>query len=345
MLWYEKAVKPLNLDVKKQAIARQTVLTKPLGSLGELEKIAIRMASRQGKLKPILDKAQITVFAGDHGIAEEGVSAFPQIVTTEMVKNFIAGGAAISVLAKQWKMAFEVVDVGIANPLKLAGLIQESVGLGTQNFMTKPAMTSEQCQQAMLVGKKVIARAKSKGVELFIGGEMGIANTTSATTLACKVLDEKVANLTGLGTGIDEKTLVKKNTVIEKSLARTSSDLTTIQILENYGGFEIAALTGAYIAAAQQGITILVDGFISSVAVLIAIKIQPEVKNWCEFSHQSSEKGHQNILKAINAKPIVNLNMRLGEASGAAVVLPLIQSACILHNNMATFEEASVSES
>jgi len=342
-MWYLEKVKPLSEPFALLAKKRQNQLTKPVGSLGRLEEIAVRFASRQGKLMPQVDNVQITVFAGDHGIADEGVSAFPQVVTTEMVKNFVSGGAAITVLAKQWQAGFEIVDVGIADPLpELEGLISESVGQGTKSFLNEFAMTNSECLQAMQVGKNAVIRAKKKGVELFIGGEMGIANTTSATAIACKLLDRRAMDLVGLGTGISDEVKMHKVKIIEKSLMRTRS-LKPLEVLENYGGFEIAALTGAYIASAQQGISVLVDGFICSVAALVAIKLNPDVILWLEFSHKSAEKGHKFILKYLGVKPLLNLNMRLGEASGSAIALPILQSACALHKNMATFEEASVS--
>ena len=327
------------------AIQRQTQLTKPAGSLGQLENIAIRLADLQQCTQPSADKIAITLFAGDHGIAEEGVSAFPQDVTLQMVMNFIQGGAAISVLAKQLDAKLEVVDTGIASPLpEQQGLISQRAGNGTKNSSQQAAMTAEQLEIALQAGYDSIERAKKRHVDIFIGGEMGIANTTTAAVLYCALLGLSPEQASGAGTGLDDAGIKHKvgivNRILEKHQAECGDD--ALAWLRCAGGFEIVALTAAYIHAAQIGLPILVDGFISSVAALSAVKINPTVNDYLFFSHISAEHGHRRVLNHLKQTALLDLEMRLGEASGAAVAVPILQAACNTHNNMATFAEAMV---
>lgn len=342
-MWYLEKAKELDRKIEKEAIYRQNSLIKPKGSLGVLEDLAIRLASRQGVVNPNINHIQITVFAGDHGIADEGVSAFPQVVTAEMVKNFARGTAAITILAGQYNTNFEVVDVGVAFPIeRVDGVIDNRIANGTKSFSQESAMSKSELQQALNVGRSAVDRVKCN-TELFIGGEMGIANTTAATAILCAILNKTADELTGSGTGLDGNGVKNKASIINKALDKHQVS-SPIDVLQTYGGFEIAALVGSYIACAQAGITVLVDGFISTSAALLAIKLNPNVGEWMEFAHQSAEQGHQLALKEMQVKPLLDLGMRLGEGSGAAVAIGLIKSACILHNNMATFEEAGVSE-
>ncbi len=328
------------------AISRQKQLTKPSGSLGELEQIAIRIAAMQATDKPSVDKVWISIFAADHGVAEAGVSAFPQAVTAEMVKNFVHGGAAISVLAQQHQAHLEIIDVGVASPLAELTIIHQKIALGTANFLTQSAMTEVQLQSALQIGREAVTRALADNSQLFIGGEMGIANTSSATAIACSLLNLSPEQLTGAGTGLDSLGIQHKAEIIQQALDK-HKDISPmpLTVLQHLGGFEIVALTGAYMAAAQQQLPILVDGFICSVAALVALRINPNIKPWLIFAHCSQEQGHQLILDALEVKPLLNLNMRLGEASGAALAIPLLRSACALHTQMATFEQAQVSQS
>ena len=327
------------------AVSRQQQLTKPAGSLGELEQLAIQLAAMQATDKPCIDKVWISIFAADHGIAEAGVSAFPQAVTTEMVKNFVQGGAAISVLAKQNKAHLEIIDVGVVGSLAGLDIIHKKVAPGTTNFLNQSAMSETQLQQALHAGKDAVTRALAENSQLFIAGEMGIANTSSATAIACSLLNISPQQLTGAGTGLDQAGIEHKAKIIQQALDK-HKDISPrpITVLQHLGGFEIAALTGAYIAAAQQQLPILVDGFICSVAALVATRLNPDIKQWLIYAHCSQEQGHQYILKALDAKPLLSLNMRLGEASGAATAIPLLRSACALHTQMATFEQAQVSQ-
>ncbi len=345
MNWTTSPCAALNANAQHEAEAHQAQLTKPTGSLGRLEHIAIQLAAMQSTAKPHIKKPYIAVFAGDHGIAIEGVSAFPQVVTGEMIRNFARGGAAISVLAKAQDATLSVINCGTAYPIEsLEGVLDFSIAAGTANFLQSAAMTAEQCAIALSIGKKAVETALEQGADIFIAGEMGIANTTSASAIACALLDRTAADLAGNGTGIDAATLDHKVKVIAQALRRHNTELTSpLAILQHLGGFEIAAITGAYLACAKEGLPIIVDGFISSVAALLAVKHHQEVQQWMFFSHASAEQGHSIIMQALNAHPILDLEMRLGEGSGAATALAIIKLACELHNNMATFTEASVS--
>jgi len=344
MNWTKTPCPTRDSRFKESALARQAQLTKPAGSLGTLEDIAVRLANIQQRNKPSANNIAITVFAGDHGVAAEGVSAFPQEVTAQMVMNFLQGGAAISVMAKQLNANFEVVNTGILTPLpEQDGLIIQCAGAGTANMVKEAAMNHGQLETALQSGRDSIKRAVNNDTQVFIGGEMGIGNTTSATVLYCALLGLDPAEITGAGTGLDEKGIAHKTNIIQKILTKHKDcGDDTHEWLRCAGGFEIVALTGAYIYAAQSGIAILVDGFISSVAALCAIRINPSITANLFFSHVSAEQGHRTILENIGQKPLLDLGMHLGEGSGAAVAASLLQSACTLHNDMATFAEAAV---
>ncbi len=321
-------------------------MTKPPGSLGRLEDIAVELAAWQGREKPTLERVYITIFAADHGVAEEGVSLFPQAVTAEMVRNFARGGAAINVLARQLDATLEVVNLGTVSEVEaLPNVRDERVAAGTANFSKQAAMTIEQCATALQIGRNAALRAKAQGAQLFIGGEMGIANTTAAAAIASVLLATPPDLVAGAGTGVDSAGVKHKAEVIRKALALHKLPVSEpLEVLRCVGGFEIAGLCGAYIAAAQNGIPVLVDGFISSVAALTAARINPSVRDWMLFSHTSAEQGHQRVLEGLGAKALLQMGMRLGEGSGAAVAVPMLQLACVLHNGMATFAEAGVSE-
>jgi len=331
-----------NIQLAKE---RQAQLTKPPGSLGKLEELAVMFSAIQQSQQPTVDKVHITIFAADHGIADEGVSAFPQSVTTEMIKNFSRGGAAISVLAKEQNAKLEVVNLGTVIEVgELEGVISSCIAKSTANFSRQAAMTKTQLEKAFQAGEAAVQRALDAGANVFIGGEMGIANTSSATALACAYLNKAAIEIAGAGTGLDEGGISHKAQVIQQALEKhQASALNAVDILRFFGGFEIAALTGAYLFAAQKGLPVVVDGFITTAAALAAVKINAECANWFIYSHQSDEQGHKRILKALNAEPLINLNMRLGEGSGAAIAIPLLRQACAIHSNMATFAEAGVS--
>jgi nicotinate-nucleotide--dimethylbenzimidazole phosphoribosyltransferase len=329
----------------EQARRRQDSLTKPPGALGELESIAIRLAAMQGQSRPRLDRVQISIYAADHGVVEENISAFPQAVTAEMIRNFARGGAAISVLARSLAATLEVVNLGTAADCgELAGVSRCVIGPGTANFARHAAMTDEQCAAAMNAGADSVRRARSDNMELFIGGEMGIGNTTAAAALACALLGTEPALMVGPGTGLDASGVRHKAQVVARALALHVPFLQDpTAALCRLSGFEIAALTGAFLTCAQIGMPALIDGFIASVAALVAERVCPGASRWWLYAHRSSEPGHAHVLAALKAKPLLDLGMRLGEASGAAVAVPILRLACELHNGMASFDEAGVS--
>ena len=336
------------------------MLTKPPGSLGQLELVAERFAAWQGKTHPSVEHIAVVVFAGDHGVCAQGVSAFPQAVTTQMLMNFLSGGAAISVLSRSLSADFSVVNMGTVDalPAEFAQhpqLDTVNIAPSTQDFTQSAAMTSEQVTQALAAGQaKVAGLCANKMIQpqLFVAGEMGIGNTTSASAIYSALLSIETAAAVGPGTGLDNEGLSRKQAAINTALALHTPLLSAAptaaakayEVLRCLGGFEIAALTGSYIACAQQGIPVVVDGFIGTAAALVAVRLNPSVREWMLFSHRSAEPAHQAALTELNAQPLLDLGLRLGEGSGAALAVPLIQSALALHQEMATFSQAGVSD-
>lgn len=342
--WLHQPCFPIDEASRERALQHQAQLTKPPGSLGTLETLAVRLAALQHTNTPSVQQVWITVFAGDHGVAAEGVSAFPQVVTGEMVRNFANGGAAISVLARSLGAMLEVVNLGTVNdPGELPNVRRAIIAPQTANFCQQDAMTPEQLALALRAGAESARAAHEAKAQLFIGGEMGIANTTSAAALACGLLGEPPSSLAGAGTGLDAQGIQHKASVIERALALHPADDDALAWLARVGGFEIAALCGAYIAAAQRGIPVLVDGFITTAAALAAVRINPSSRAWMFFAHRSRERGHMRLLAALEADPLFDLGLRLGEGSGAATAVPLMRLACELHARMATFAQAGVS--
>ncbi|MFC6338539.1 nicotinate-nucleotide--dimethylbenzimidazole phosphoribosyltransferase [Pseudomonas sp. CCM 7891] len=344
--WWFNPCKAIDAQAREQAQARQQQLTKPAGSLGQLEAVAVQLAGLQGQVKPCVDRVWIAIFAGDHGVVAEGVSAYPQEVTGQMLHNFVTGGAAVSVLARQLDAQLEVVDLGTVTPsLNLPGVRHLNIGAGTANFVHAPAMTQAQGRLALDAGRDSVRRAIAGGAQLFIGGEMGIGNTTAASALACALLGCPVSDLTGPGTGLNAQGVSHKVAVIERALALHAAQRgEALQTLFNLGGFEIAALVGAYLACAQAGVVVLVDGFICSVAALVATRLNPACREWLLFGHRGAEQGHRQVLQSLGAEPLLDLGLRLGEGSGAALAVPLLRLACALHGQMATFAEAAVAD-
>lgn len=344
--WIAVAPATLNNESAAAAIQRQTQLTKPPGALGRLEDFAIRLAAMQGSETPGVERVRIVVFAADHGVTAERVSAFPQSVTVEMVRNFARGGAAISVLARELGAELEIVDVGIATDIgALDGVIVQRAGCATANLANEAAMTNTQLQAALVAGRHAAERAVANRTQLFIGGDMGIGNTTAATAIACGLLNKDPVTIAGPGTGLNAEGVRRKIEVLQRALALHKADRADdYEVLRCLGGFEIAALVGAYIACAQLAIPVLVDGFIASVAALTAARLAPGCNEWFFYGHVSGEPGHRVILRALDAQPLVDLGMRLGEGSGAAVAVPILRMACALHNGMATFAQAAVSQ-
>lgn len=345
--WWQQPARMPDAVAADAARQRQGLLTKPPGSLGRLEEVAIQLAAMQGRHLPRLEHPWISVFAGDHGVVEEGITAYPQAVTRQMLANFVNGGAAISVLAKEVGAHLEVVDAGTLATTPIPGVIRCGLGRGTANLALEAAMTSAQLALALDAGREAVARALENGGDLFMGGEMGIGNSTSAAALACALLGLPGAALAGPGTGLDDTGVARKAAVIDRALALHGFPLpgrAADEALRRLGGFEIAALVGAYIACAQSGLPALVDGFIATSAALAACRMNHGARAWLLFSHASAEPGHVRMLEALDARPLLDLGLRLGEGSGAAAALPLLRLACALHAGMATFSEASLDD-
>lgn len=324
-------------------------LTKPLGSLGRLEDLAAQLVSiRQEHHTQPLRKAAY-VFAADHGITAEGVSAYPSEVTRQMVLNFLSGGAAINVLTRLHHCALHVVDVGINADLEAApGLLHHKIAHGSRNMLHEPAMTDDELDQAIDTGRRIALDAISKGYTLLAVGEMGIGNTSAASAITAILCSKDAAEVTGRGTGLDTAAHTHKCNVIRAVLAKhfptANPKPTPHEILARVGGLEIAAMTGFILGAAQANTAILIDGFISTAAAAIACAINPAVRDFLFASHQSEEPGHAALLAHLNLVPILTLNMRLGEATGAVLAMPILESALALYNEMATFQSAGVSE-
>lgn len=331
-------------DIEQQARARQAQLTKPPGALGRLEDIACWFAARQKRVVPQALVPAITVFAGDHGVTAEGVSAFPSVVTGEMVKNFARGGAAINVLARHIGARLTVVDAGVAVDVSaVPNIVHGKVRRGTANLVQDPAMTRDEAQRAIALGRAQARADIANGANLLIAGEMGIGNTTASACLICAFTGADADAVVGSGTGVDDAGRARKIEAVRRGLARAGALSDGVGALVEVGGLEIAAMAGYYLEAADAGVPALLDGFISTAAALTARAIAPRVTDWLLASHLSFENGHRIALEHLGLAPLVDLQMRLGEGSGAAVVVPLLQAALKLHAEMATFAEAGVS--
>lgn len=343
LCWYQPPSRPSRTRTVRAA-ERQASLTKPPGSLGRLEALAINLCGQQDSDSPSVDRVRIVVFAADHGVCAENISAFPQAVTGQMVANFAHGGAAISVLARALGANLDVVNVGTLEPLAdLPGVTDRRIGPGTANLAREPAMTEGQALAALAVGDQVAQQAAEAGTQLFIGGDMGIGNTTSAAAVACALLGDLPVHIVGPGTGLNAAGVSHKADVVARALSRHGSHNDPLTVLASLGGYEIAALTGAILGCAARRIPVLVDGFIVSVAALVGARQQPGLKAWLHYGHRSGEPGHSRILETLEAQPLLDLEMRLGEGSGAAVAVSLLRHACALHNGMASFADAGVS--
>lgn len=316
--------------------------TKPLGSLGMLEVVAKQIGLIQKTPLLKITNPTIFVFAGDHGIVAENISLYPQSVTWQMVENFLAQGAAINVFARQNGCALRIVDAGVNHEFgPRDGLIDKKVGSGTGNFAHQAAMTSEQCLLALRHGMELIAALDSNVVGF---GEMGIGNTTAAAAIMHKMTGIPVADCVGAGTGLAAAGILHKQDVIEKAVLHHANVTSPLEVLSTFGGFEMAMMVGAMLAAAERRMVLLIDGFIVTSALLVAARLQPAILDYCIFSHCSDENGHQRMLNFLNARPLLQLNLRLGEGTGCALALPLLQAAANFMCEMATFASAQVSE-
>jgi nicotinate-nucleotide--dimethylbenzimidazole phosphoribosyltransferase len=319
--------------------------TKPLGALGRLESLALQIGSIQQSLTPFLNRPAMLVFAGDHGIVETGVSPYPQAVTQQMVLNFLAGGACINVFARQNNMAVRIIDAGVNYVFSpQPGLTDAKVGMGTQNFLNMPAMTAAHCEQALVRGAQLALAEIEAGSNVLGFGEMGIGNTSSASALMCTLCELAPAQCVGRGTGLDDAGLQRKIALIEQALQHHQLDShNALAALQTFGGFEIAMMVGAMLGAAENKAVLIIDGFIATAALLVASRIQPEILHYCVFAHCSDEAGHQLLLQQLGVEPLLNLGLRLGEGTGAALAYPLLQAAVNFLNDMASFESAHVS--
>lgn len=330
--------------MKEQLQHKIDFKTKPLGALGMLEKIALQIGELQNTLCPVLQNPTIVVFAGDHGVANDGLSAYPQEVTYQMVLNFLSGGAAINVFAKQHNIALKIVDAGVNHDFEPHhSLIDAKIAKGTKSFLTEKAMTNPQLEDCLLKGKEIVNSVAHSGCNVIGFGEMGIANTSAAAMLMSYCCNITIENCVGRGTGINDTTLKNKIALLRKTADFHGNITDPMEILATFGGFEIAQMVGAMLAAFEKNMLILVDGFIASSAFLVAFMMKKEIIKNAIFSHQSEEQGHQKMLEFMKAEPLLKLNMRLGEGTGCAVAYPIIQSAVNFLNEMASFESAGVS--
>ncbi len=329
-----------------KAAARQSQLTKPQGSLGRLEALSIQLAGMTGKERPRFPGKAVIVMASDHGVALEGVSAYPVEVTAQMVENIAHEGAAVSVLARQAGARVVVVDIGVAGDIShLTGILHHKVAAGSANMLKGPALTLAQAEQAITVGMQVLDEEVARGLDLVALGEMGIGNTTPASAITAVMCGQPVRDVTGRGTGLDDTGLAKKIKVIEAAIRLNNPNpQDALDVLAKVGGLDIAGLAGVIIAAAAKRIPVVVDGFISGAAALIAAGLLPDVKPYLIASHLSVEIGHAAICKKLELEPLLDLRMRLGEGSGAALSFSIIEGAARILDEMATFDEAGVSK-
>lgn len=338
-------IQPINSDLLDEVQHAINIKTKPPGSLGKIESLALAMAGAQNTNSPSADPARLFIFAGDHGLTAEGVSAWPSEVTTQMVLNFLSGGAAANVFAKTNNVELTIVDAGIAGDLPPhENLVAANIKKGTDNAMVEDAMSAQELDAILNFGAELAIKAADAGTKVILLGEMGIGNTSSATLLANAIEGIDIETLTGPGAGLDKEGVSRKIETLKKVAARKSGKLTALEALQAFGGLEIAMMAGAAIGAASKNCVVLVDGFIASSAALCALRARPEIAPYLVFSHKSNEPGHKAMMGAINNEPLLDLDLRLGEGTGALLALPLLRNACAMLKDMATFESAGVSD-
>jgi nicotinate-nucleotide--dimethylbenzimidazole phosphoribosyltransferase len=340
------AVVPVTTSLAIGARKHLANLTKPEGSLGKLEDLAVSICKIQHTLAPVLGAKRIYVFAGDHGVAEENVSAFPKAVTSQMVRNMVRGGAAINVLGRHAHSEVYVVDVGVdATFERVDGLMRRKVRLGTDNITKGPAMSVEEATHAVEVGIEMALGAHNSGIVMLGTGDMGIANTTASSALMAVLLPCEVNDIVGRGTGIDDVTLQRKRAVVKKALSVNSDRIgAPLETLAALGGLEIAGIAGLVLGAASKRISVIVDGFISSAGALVACRMAPAVKDYLFFSHCSAEAGHRQFFRTMAVAPLLHLGLRLGEGTGAALAMHLLDAGVKIYREMATFNDADVAK-
>src|SRR5574340_1657481 len=341
-----RLIQPVDRHIAAKAQARLDGLTKPLGSLGRLEESAVRYAAITGEVKPNVPRGAVFTFAADHGVAIEGVSAYPREVTPQMVLNFLRGGAGVNVLARHVGVDVRVVDIGVAYEFGVVpGLIQKKVMAGTKNLLVEPAMGREQAREALQVGVDLATEASREGIGLIGTGDMGIGNTTPSAAITAVMTGRPVAGVTGRGTGIDESAHAHKVAIIQQALDRhRPNQADALDVLAKVGGLEIGGLAGLMLGAAAARVPVVLDGFIAGAAALIAVGLQPRCRDYLIASHRSVEGGHQAILDHLGLKPLFDLDLRLGEGTGACLGMGLVQASIKILTEMATFDEAGVSE-
>lgn len=341
-----RSIRPINQSCRERTQARLDRLTKPRGSLGRLEELAVRYVGITGEEQPKVPSAVVLTFAADHGVTDEGVSAYPREVTAQMVLNFLRGGAGVNVLASHVGAEVRVVDIGVDHDFgPLPTLISRKVARGTKNFLREPAMSFAQATQALEVGAALADQLAAQGIGLLGTGEMGIGNTTPSAAITAVLTAEPVAHVTGRGTGIDEEAYRRKVQVIEQAIMRHHPNPDDpLDVLSKVGGLEIAGLAGLILGGAAHRIPVVLDGFIAGAAALIAVKLQPHCRDYLIASHQSVERGHGVILTQLGLMPLFDLSLRLGEGTGACLGIGLVQAAIKILTQMATFDEAGVSE-
>jgi len=344
ILDYIKEIKPVDTSNDEKVQKKLDSLTKPPGSLGRLEEIVKDFARSSANGSPKIQKKTIFVMAGDHGVAESGVSAFPAEVTPQMVLNFLSGGAAINVLARHAGCETKIVDMGVKSDFQSPpGLIDRKIGHGTKNIAKGAAMTGEETVKAVMAGIRLAEEAANDGTDIIGTGEMGIANTTPATAIFCALLGFSPHDITGSGTGLDEKGISRKAEIIQKALKKNEPG-SPLETLMKLGGFEIAGLVGLILGGAKMNVPVVVDGFISTAAAVVAMEAAPCVRRKLFFAHLSNEKGHRMVLEKLDVKPLLDFDMRLGEGTGAALAISVIDASLKIFNEMATFQSAGVSD-
>ncbi len=340
------SIPPLDTAIVPALQRRIDSKTKPPGALGQLERLALQVGQVQQSLTPGLEQPHLLVFAGDHGAAKAGVSAYPQDVTWQMVENFLAGGAAINVFARHNGLVLQVIDAGVAHDFgKRDGLVDAKIAPGTRNYLDEAAMTAAERDAALAKGAEIARRLAGGGCKVLGFGEMGIGNTASASLLTHCLTGAPLADCTGRGTGLDDAGLARKRALLARAVARAAlpANADAPAVLAEFGGFEIAMMAGAMLAAAERGVLLLIDGFIVTSALLVAARIAPDIRDYCIFCHRSAEPGHRAQLHDLRAEPLLDLGLRLGEGTGAALAWPLVRAAAAFLNEMASFESAGVS--
>jgi nicotinate-nucleotide--dimethylbenzimidazole phosphoribosyltransferase len=339
-------IQPLDQSAMENARTRQDDLTKPRGSLGRLEQLSVQVAGITMNSRPRIKHKVVTVMAGDHGVVAEGVSAYPSEVTPQMVYNFLRGGAAINVLARQVGARVITVDMGVASELAPhPNLVDKKVALGTGNIAEGPAMTTEQAMQAIRAGVDVIESELERGLDILATGDMGIGNTTPSAAIAVALTGYSATEIVGRGTGVDDGGLRRKTNAVMRAVKINQPDPTNgLDVLTRLGGFEIAGLVGVILAAAANRKPVVIDGYISSAAAMVAVSLAPQARDYLISAHRSPELGHMIMLEWLGLEPLLDLKMRLGEGTGAVLAISIVEAACKTLDEMATFSEAGVSD-